>query len=1236
MNNTLTGLGLALVLALLAALIGPWFVNWTAYRDDFARQASALVGAPVAVSGAVDARLLPTPYVRFRGLSSGQGATRFAIDEVEIELAIAPLLRGEFKAERVRLVRPKLGIEATEDGTVRTAFSTGRKTAPGRVSFDRAEIVDGEVTLKAPWGVSALSRIAGLADAGSLAGPYRFEGTAGPDGRRLDLRVSTSRADASGALKLKLSANEAGRRTTFEADGALMVAAKPGFEGRFALARPPKRGEHGEPWSAGGALRIEGGRLRADGLELVYGPDDRAARLGGSALVAFAGGAPRVELRLDTRQIDLDRLLGEGRPRTPAAVLAEIASRLPSGFAPPADGSFALDARGLVLAGDVVRDLKLELDAEKGSWRLRRASATLPGEAKASASGSLAVSGGTPGFVGPAEFDAADLPTLRRWLAGGRGEGPSLVRRFALKGEVSARPDAVTVEKAEIATDGARSTGRLAWSAGGEDARSRLQAALVSDRLDLDALGLDRVLGHALSAQDGDVFLALDAKSLQVWGVTMRDVSIDGSLDAAGLDLKRLEIRDANGARISGAGRLASGADGPRGKLGFKVAGETLAPLIAVARAGGAPPAALDAIEARAGAIAPVDLQIDLEAADGARRLAVAGQAAGGRLDARLSAPDLSLDVPAELDLKLASEDGRRLAALAGVALSPVQDARGGEIALRLSGAPARGMTGEGRFDALGLAVTGRGALAFAPVAGLSAEGEATVAAEDLGRVAAALGRGTPLTGAAVPARLVGKVSVGPEGLRVEDLKGEVAGRAVSGRASAPSDPSKPIEGRLAVDELPAAALMALAFSPEAVAAPGDGSVWPTAGFGASPLRGLVGRFEMTAARLPLFAGQVATEAAFTLALKRDGIAVEGLAAKLDQGRLSGAASVSRSGPDAAASLDVTLSGAAADRALGLDPKTSPVTGAVDLKLEAQGTGRSLAGLVGSLTGAGQISLSDAMVRRLDPQAIGRIEPQVEAGLALDAPKVSAALARELDKADLRLGRAAASFTISGGVARTGGIDAGSDAVRLGGVAAVDLRRLVLDADLTLQPVGPDAPQVAVAFDGPMAAPVRKVDATSFTGWLSVRAVERETKRIEAMEADARERARIARERQEEERKRQDEERKRAEAEKARLEAERRKADVERRKREAETGALIDALPRPATPALPHALDLTPDQPEARQRTPVAPPAGVFAPQGLGQQGVTPQARPVERSRVTPEALPPAPQSILPPVATPR
>ena len=49
---TLLGLGIAIILALVAALVGPHFIDWTQYRSVFETQVSRFVGMPGREAGA--------------------------------------------------------------------------------------------------------------------------------------------------------------------------------------------------------------------------------------------------------------------------------------------------------------------------------------------------------------------------------------------------------------------------------------------------------------------------------------------------------------------------------------------------------------------------------------------------------------------------------------------------------------------------------------------------------------------------------------------------------------------------------------------------------------------------------------------------------------------------------------------------------------------------------------------------------------------------------------------------------------------------------------------------------------------------------------------------------------------------------------------------------------------------------------------------------------------------------
>lgn len=74
----------------------------------------------------------------------------------------------------------------------------------------------------------------------------------------------------------------------------------------------------------------------------------------------------------------------------------------------------------------------------------------------------------------------------------------------------------------------------------------------------------------------------------------------------------------------------------------------------------------------------------------------------------------------------------------------------------------------------------------------------------------------------------------------------------------------------------------------------------------------------------------------------------------------------------------------------------------------------------------------------------------------------------------------------------------------IGLIASVNLTDETLDAMLMLsgmQTVGTGIrPTLSIALKGPIAAPKRTLDASALASWLALRAVEQQSKRLDAME----------------------------------------------------------------------------------------------------------------------------------------
>ena len=113
---------------LFAALIGPYFINWTSYRQDFEREASRILGQKVEVLGTAEARLLPFPSVTFNDVrveNAKTGATMMTVAHFSMDAELAPFLRGQILIFDMRIDGPRGTIRLLPDGSLDWALRNG-------------------------------------------------------------------------------------------------------------------------------------------------------------------------------------------------------------------------------------------------------------------------------------------------------------------------------------------------------------------------------------------------------------------------------------------------------------------------------------------------------------------------------------------------------------------------------------------------------------------------------------------------------------------------------------------------------------------------------------------------------------------------------------------------------------------------------------------------------------------------------------------------------------------------------------------------------------------------------------------------------------------------------------------------------------------------------------------------------------------------------------------------------
>ena len=252
MNRLLLIVGGLLVGILAALFIVPVFVDWNRYRGTFEEEASRLLGRDVRVSGRVNLRLLPTPYIRFEKVrvadtQGNVGEPLFRADDFTVWLAVGPLFRGELEATEIELKSPVLTVVLDDKGGGNWADLTGRRDtarfAPTSVSLNAVRVTNGAIAAFGPGGErTRVERINGELSAAALEGPYKVTAAFAHRGSMRELRLSTAKPEADGSVRVKGSVRVPETGASYAVDGLLRdVLSKPRLEGELTAKLPLPR-----------------------------------------------------------------------------------------------------------------------------------------------------------------------------------------------------------------------------------------------------------------------------------------------------------------------------------------------------------------------------------------------------------------------------------------------------------------------------------------------------------------------------------------------------------------------------------------------------------------------------------------------------------------------------------------------------------------------------------------------------------------------------------------------------------------------------------------------------------------------------------------------------------------------------------------------------------------------------------------------------------------------------------
>jgi AsmA-like C-terminal region/AsmA family len=1118
LQTTLLGLAIAIILALVAALVGPLLLDWGSHRTLFEAEAGRLIGVNVRVAGSIDARLLPSPRLTLHDIQIGDGSDAIRARSLGVEFALGSLMRGEWRAAELHLVGPQVRLGLDPSGRVQ-APNLAMTFRPDELSIDRLSIEDGTVVLAdAASGASlTLGRVWFNGEARSLVGPVKGEGAVTVAGALYPYRLALGRVSEAGTFRLHLNVDPTDYPLNFEADGTLTIAGNsPNFDGTLGLARPvgiglrrpgPAVGDVTQPWRLNGKVKATAQSALMQDVEFQFGSEEQGFRLTGVADFKF-GTRPRFNGVLSGRQIDVDRAVSGGgaEKQMPAAVIHRLAALGASAFRTSLPIQLGVGIDQVTLGGNTVQNLRGDISSNTNGWNLDRLEFRAPGLTQVRLSGRLTVGNDGVAFMGPAQVDSSDPRTLTLWLEGRNETMQGDLRPLSLHGDVTLASDRITIDGLKAEFDRRPVTGRLGYTFAAANHPAKLDAELKAPQLDIDAaLGFGRALfaGSTLE-RPRDMTLAIEIGRASFSGIDAGDARVHMHIDPDGLQVDRVTVGDIGGGSFSAAGRIETKGNVPRGSLTVDLETTKAAAIATIAEKfvpdRVAPVVKIFERAARAKLRATLEVAGDDKTAVTGAQVAVTGTLDELRIDARArvngdweSRTVSAVDMNATVDARAASLV--KFANLDGVVASGNGPA---QLKATLKGPITGDLTFDVQVAGEGLAarLIGKGKV---PATG-RIQGDALVQVREAGlkplRPGQVAGGAGPL-----PFKLSSRMALAAGALTFDDIDAKLGASTVRGHLRIDDASPRRIEGALDTNMADGGSLLAVAIGLPPASKDRPGWSWSSEPFNPGLFGRFAGEITLRFGRVELLPNVNGRDIRGTMRFVGDSIAMDG-AGELAGGKFAGTATFRNAQDGLHAHMKMSLSGADS-AALFSGAARPPVTGTLNLSLEGEATGLSAVALVGSAKGSGKIELTDAQLASLDPRTFDAVTRAVDQGLAIEQGRIADVVRKSIGSGRLTVRRAESALTVSAGQIRLSKpvVDSKDAALSIAGV--FDLTDGLVDARLVLSGQSEASgarPDIFVALKGPPPDVSSNIDVSALTGWLTLRAVENQTKRLRAIE----------------------------------------------------------------------------------------------------------------------------------------
>ena len=1115
MQTTLLGLAIAFIIALIAALVGPYFVDWNQFRPQFEAEATRVLGATVRVGGELDARLLPTPSLRLRSVvvGSANDLGKVRADKLDVEFSLGSLMRGEWRANELTINGLALDLGLDPQGRIDWPVSTGTFNL-GSLSIDRLNLT-GRIALHdaASRETLELNDIAFSGDVRSLAGAVRGDGNVMVSGTRYPFRISSGRSVDGEGTRIHLNLDPGAHALSVDLEGVLrFVARAPRFEGAATLSVPATRKAKGAdaaptPWRVSARLKADPAAARFEQVEASYGPDDTALKFTGLADMRF-GASPLLHAVLSARQLDADRFFGgnddKDRTAEPIRLLPGLRALIAALPPAPIPARIEFSSEQIMLGGRPLQNLAADLHADGKSWTIDRLDFRAPGATGIDLSGIAAPLNPSGSFKGALSLESSDPDTLVAWLQGRSEITYRSQKPLQLRGNVSVGPNRFAIDALNAEIDGDAVTGRVAISSPSAGGGSRVDADLKAERLDLDAaMAFVRSVAGPQGEWPDEAELSLDIGRALSAGQELQPLRAKLGYGPKTITLDQLKIGQAAGVTVEGTGNFDR--VHATGRLALNSTAASLDRITGLMTPF-APnlSSRLNSLRTSPGAARlklTLDLDKNAEHADRASARAVfdldSPQLKG--IATLTAKPDIAAMRALDLDKlqhseigiesKLSSEQGRSLLALLGLDRAIAA----GEGPAQFEGSAAGVWRAPLRLKAK---MSG---------AGLDAEAQGTVepwALEPKASVSLTVRRANfaplldlkPADARVQNISLSSRVSLAGGKLTFDDLDSAISGSRLRGRLAVTLGEENGVEGEVGLDALDLAPVLALA-----IGAAGRDAAEP---LGAGLLKGWRGHVAFQALRGILPGGGELRPVSGTVKSDGQSLTFDAIKGTIGGGEATASLDAKPVADGIALNARVQLKGVdgTALRYRGL----AMPAGRASMQMTLGSQGRSASALIGALSGSGTVTLESAGIAGLNPRAFEVAIRASDAGQATDDTRLRQIVEPVLSAGALSVASAQIPFSIRDGRLRVGAttLDAKDARAIVSGGYDIPADQADIRAELASTAAGASTsrPEIQLFAAGSPDALNRTVDVAALSSWLAVRAIDRETRRLDSIE----------------------------------------------------------------------------------------------------------------------------------------